>query len=139
MRVLPHQRTVPVGLHQELPGGVRRHPLEDAPPKRRVARIGLWSVVKVSVFFYVVVGIALVTAGVALSAASGFIGLTPHLQHLASSLFSVKSLPLGPARVAAVVAAASAALAIAGTVVNVLVALIYNLIADLVGGVGVTR
>lgn len=138
MQLLSKRPAPPAAPRPVLPGDDPRVvQLAETPPTRWVARVGLWSVLKVSVAFYVVVGMALVTAAVVLCVVSDTTGLTPHLQHLARSLFSVKSLPLHPADVAAVTAAAGGVIALTGTILNFVAALVYNLIADLIGGIGV--
>lgn len=118
--------------------GVRERPVsEPATGSTRVRAVGLWSVARVSLVFYVLVGLALVAGFVVLALAAQSAGLTQHIQHFARNTLGVKSLSLGPAIAAAAGGAVAAVVAVVGTLLNVLAAVVYNRIADIAGGVSV--
>ncbi|HET9722986.1 MAG TPA: DUF3566 domain-containing protein [Actinomycetota bacterium] len=134
----------------EKPGSVRT--VAERPPKaprpsrkeqRRHARVvvrkvGPWSVFKMSVIFYVCVMLVLLGAGVILFGMLSAMGLIDSLEDLANELgfgpgftvhgdwLFIRGLWYG------------VALVVVGSVINVFVAFLYNLISDLVGGVEVT-
>lgn len=137
MRVPAERTALTVSFDPHRRNDVHDRPLGEPPSGGRVARIRVWSAVKVSLVFYFVMGLMSVTAGVALSVVSKSTGSTVHLQHLAQTLFNIKSLPLGPPHVAAVTAATAGVVALVGTMVNLLAVLVYNSISNLVGGVDV--
>ncbi|HEU4354164.1 MAG TPA: DUF3566 domain-containing protein [Actinomycetota bacterium] len=134
----------------EKPGSVA--PVAERPPKppkssrkeqRRHARVvvrkvGPWSVFKMSVIFYVCVMLVMLGAGVILFGMLSAMGLIDSLEDLANELgfgpgftvhgdwLFVRGLWYG------------VALVVVGSIINVFVAFLYNLISDLVGGVEVT-
>jgi hypothetical protein len=122
-------------------GAVSRRRSRARPTRVRsratVRHVDVMTVVRVSVVFYLVVMLALVTASVLLWVFADTFGALPSLEKSIRTLFSLKSFVLHPATVAYYTAAAGIVLCVAGTFTNILAALIYNLIADVVGGVRV--
>ena len=99
--------------------------------------VDVGTVVKVSVLFYLVVLVVIVVAAVLLWLAADAFGTLPSIEKSVRTLFSLRKFQLHPGPVALYTAAAGVLIAIVGTLANILLALIYNLIADTVGGVRV--
>jgi hypothetical protein len=79
----------------------------------------------------------MVTASVFLWSFADAFGTLPSIEKSVRTLFSLKTFKLHPTTVAFYTGLAGMVLSIAGTIANVICALIYNLIADVVGGVRV--
>jgi len=109
------------------------------PVRRQVVRrVSVWSVLKVSLIFYLLVLAVLVIAGVALWNVASDFGVINSLDKLVRSLFALSSFTLRPLTALAWGTAVGGGLCFLGVLVNVVVALLYNLISDVVGGVRVT-
>ena len=107
--------------------------------KRQVVkRVSVWSVAKVSLIFYVLVLAVMLITGVALWNVASDFGVINSLDKLVRSLFALSSFKLHPLTALAWAAAIGAGLCFLGVLVNVVVALLYNLISDVVGGVRIT-
>ena len=112
------------------------------PQARRVRRvirkIDVWSVLKFSFVFYVCVFAVLVVAGIVLFIVASATGIRNDIEesigsYLASTDFSI----LGGEMLRAALLGGFV-LIISGTAANALLALFYNLISDVVGGIEVT-
>ena len=118
------------------PPGARRR-----PGRRRsratIRHIDVLTVLRVSLIFYLVVLIVFVVASLFLWLAADTFGSLPSIEKSVRTLFSLKSFTLHPGAVAFYTGASGVVLAVAGTLWNVLLAFMYNLIADVVGGVRV--
>jgi hypothetical protein len=101
-----------------------------------VQHIAPTTVLKVSVLFYLSMSIALVAAGVLLWAGARGIGLIDNVEGFMDEVgFTDFQIQAGPLLRAAVIG--SAVLVVAGSLANLLMAVLYNLISDVVGGVKV--
>jgi hypothetical protein len=100
-----------------------------------VRHFDVWSVAKISLAFYLLLLVAFVAASVLLWYLADAFGAVTSIEKSARTLFSLKSVKLHPAAVAEWTAAGGAVLCVAGTLLNILAALTYNLISDLVGGI----
>lgn len=111
----------------------RRGPIE----RRRttVSHVSIATVIKVSVMFYLLFLAVIVVAAMLLWVVADQTGVVTSIDKSVRSLFSLKSFVLHASAVAEYTAAAGALLGLAGTLANILAALIYNLIADVVGGI----
>lgn len=131
-RRTPYGPPVPVESNGK-PQGAR------GPVRRQVVRrVSVWSVLKVSLIFYLLVLAVLVIAGVALWNVASDFGVINSLDKLVRSLFALSSFTLHPLAALAWGTAVGGGLCLLGVLVNVVVALLYNLISDMVGGVRVT-
>lgn len=160
----PAPRIVPDGVPPQAPTGVTSEwvPLESDPAvvppipdvavsrRRRRSRrpvrvrsratvrhIDILTVVRVSIVFWLVMLVSVVVASVLLWLSADVFGVLPSIEKSVRTLFSLKTFVLNPGTVALYTGAVGVVLAVAGTLANVLFALIYNLIADVVGGVRV--
>jgi Transmembrane domain of unknown function (DUF3566) len=122
---------------------VAEGPARRLRPKRGVERIrsrvtirhvDVWTVARVSLVFYFLVAIAVVVASVLLWYAANAFGSLASIEKSVRTLFDLKSFTLHAGRVAEYTGAGGLVLALVGTLVNVLAALTYNLICDIVGG-----
>jgi Transmembrane domain of unknown function (DUF3566) len=122
---------------------VAEGPARRLRPKRGVERIrsrvtirhvDVWTVARVSLVFYFLVAIAVVVASVLLWYAANAFGSLASIEKSVRTLFDLKTFTLHAGRVAEYTGAGGLVLALVGTLVNVLAALTYNLICDIVGG-----
>jgi hypothetical protein len=139
--------TGPVSDRPAPVGPVRARPAKAPKPTRKeqrrharvvIRKVGPWSVFRMSVIFYFCVMLVLLGAGVILFGMLSAMGLIDSLEDLADELgfgpgftvhgdwLFVRGMWYG------------LALVVVGSIVNVFVAFLYNLISDLVGGVEVT-
>jgi hypothetical protein len=102
-----------------------------------VRHLDVLTVLRVSVIFYLIFLAIVVVASVLLVDAANAFGTLPSLEKSIRTLFDLKTFTIHPSVVAAYTSAGGAMLAVAGVLANVLAALIYNLIADVVGGIRV--
>jgi len=116
----------------------RRKVVRDVRYRHVVRRVHVWSVFKVSVVFYACVLVVLLVAGGLLWDAASAVGLIRSLDKLIRSLFALSSFQLHPLTALAWGAAVMGGLCFVGVFVNVVAALLYNLISDIAGGVEVT-
>lgn len=110
---------------------------------RRQARVVIrkvrpWSVFKMSVIFYACVMLAFLGAGVILYAMLGAIGALDSTTRLVRDLFSDQTFEINGRWLFTRALGIGLLMVVAWSLINVFVALLYNLIADLVGGVEVT-
>ncbi len=128
------------------PAPLPPRPLPPGRPGRRPGRartrmvlrhIDVGTVAKVSVLFYLLVLVVIVVAAVLLWVAADVFGTLPSIEKSVRTLFSLRKFQLHAGAVALYTGAAGVLIAIVGTVANIMLALIYNLISDTVGGVRV--
>lgn len=112
-------------------------PRPDLPEARTVTHLDLRSVAKVSAVFYLTVLIVMVVASVLLWVVADAAGAVHSIDHSVQSLFGVKHYALHPGTIAMYACAAGAVVAVTGTLVNLLAAGMYNLMAEFVGGIRV--
>lgn len=105
--------------------------------RRIVRRLDTWTVFKVSLVFYLCVLVVIIIAGVLLWNIAAAFGFLNSIDKSVKTLFDYTKFTLHPRAVLEYTIAAGAGLAVVGTLVNVVAALLYNLIADVVGGVQV--
>ena len=102
-----------------------------------VRHVSVVTVGKVSLIFYLLVVAVIVVASVLLWYAANAFGTLPSIEKSIKTLFDLKSFTLHPTTVAKYTAAAGGVIGVAGTIANILAALMYNLICDIVGGIRV--
>jgi hypothetical protein len=105
---------------------------------RVVRRIDAWTVFKVSVIFYVVLFAVLLVAGVLLWNLAITTGTVGNVEGFIKDLFGLKTFKFDGAKIFRASWLLGVVLVVAGTGFNVTMAVVFNLIADLVGGVRVT-
>ena len=126
----PHPVAPPVAAELDL----------HSPPvlgTRVITQLDVYSVAKVSIVFYLILLVIFVIASIFLWLVADAFGAVDSIQRSVRSLFDVKTYVLHPGTIALYTSAAGAVLAVAGTIANVLAAVIYNLISEVIGGVRV--
>jgi hypothetical protein len=113
-----------------------------APPPPRASRVVVravdpWSVLKVSLLFYLSVFVILLVASMLLWAAANSIGVVENIESFMDSIgFTDFTFEAGQLLRAS--ALGGGVLVVAGTFGNVVMAVLYNLISEVVGGLRVT-
>ena len=102
-----------------------------------VRRVSVGSVLKISLAFYLCVLVVVLVAGAVLWNVAASAGLIVKLDKLVRSLFALSSFTLHPLTALVWGGAFVAALCFLGVLVNVVVALLYNVLSELIGGVRV--
>jgi Transmembrane domain of unknown function (DUF3566) len=127
----PHRRSRPA-----LPM-LRRRP-RVRKVTRIVRRVDAWGVFKISVIFYVILYIILLVAGVLLWNLANTTGTVANVEGFIRDLFGLKTFEFDGEKLFRASWVLGAILVVAGTGLNVTLAILFNLISDLVGGVRVT-
>jgi hypothetical protein len=127
------------------PGGGRdrgRAPKVQAPPPPRASRVVVrnvdpWSVLKVSLLFYLSVFVILLVAAMLLWAAANSVGIVENIESFMDSIgFTDFTFEAG--QLLRATALGGAVLVVAGTFGNVVMSVLYNLISEVVGGLRIT-
>jgi len=105
---------------------------------RIVRRVDAWGVFKISLIFYVILYIILLVAGVLLWNLANTTGTVANVEGFARDLFGLKTFEFDGEKLFRASWVLGAILVVAGTGLNVTLAVLFNLISDLVGGVRVT-
>lgn len=105
---------------------------------RIVRRVDAWGVFKISIIFYVILYIILLVAGILLWNLANTTGTVANVEGFARDLFGLKTFEFDGEKLFRASWVLGAILVIAGTGLNVTLAVLFNLISDLVGGVRVT-
>jgi Transmembrane domain of unknown function (DUF3566) len=106
-----------------------------ARARATVRHIDIWTVVRVSVVFFLIAAIIIVGASMLLWYAADAFGTLPSIEKSIRTLFGLKSFKIHAGAVAEYMMLAGLVLVVAGAIASVLAALVYNLISDVVGGV----
>ena len=105
---------------------------------RIVRRVDAWGVFKISVIFYVILYVILLVAGVLLWTLANTTGTVANVEGFIRDLFGLKTFEFDGEKLFRASWVLGAILVVAGTGLNVTLAILFNLISDLVGGVRVT-
>lgn len=116
-------------------GGMQSVGHEPREQRALIRRIDTWTVFKVSLCFYLIALIVVLVAGVVVWQVATALGFIADIQKAVRSLADAYKFKLRAGVVLEWTAAVGAVLCVAGTLVNVIAAVIYNLISDVVGGV----
>ena len=102
---------------------------------RIVRRVDAWGVFKISIIFYVILYIILLVAGILLWNLANTTGTVANVEGFARDLFGLKTFEFDGEKLFRASWVLGAILVVAGTGLNVTLAVLFNLISDLVGGV----
>lgn len=105
--------------------------------KRTIRRIDPWSVLKFSLAFYVSVMVVAFVVSVILFYAASSVGIVGNIESFVQEV-GWPDFRIRPVQVFRAVLLLGAVNVIVWSAVNVIVAFLYNLVADLVGGIDVT-
>jgi hypothetical protein len=105
--------------------------------RRVLRRIDTWTVLKLSFLFYLCILLVVLIAGVVLWNIAAAVGAITSIEKFIKSIFDLNTFTLHPGVILEASTAGGIILVVLATGINVLAALIYNLISDVVGGVQV--
>jgi len=129
----------PDGAEEYMPRrGLRREKVRVVRGRRSrriVRRIDTWTVLKVSLVFYLCVLIVVLISCIVLWNVSQAFNFTHDIEKSVKTLFGYNTFTLHPTPMFEYTALGGVVLAVVGTLVNLLVTMTYNLIADVVGGI----
>ncbi|HSS08313.1 MAG TPA: DUF3566 domain-containing protein [Acidimicrobiales bacterium] len=132
------------GLYGPSRSGIRREKRPRGPrvvqgkrARRVVRRIDTWTVLKLSFLFYLCVLSVVLIAGIVLWNIAAALGSITSVEKFIRSLFDLTTFKLHPGVILESSVAGGIVLVFLATGANVLAALLYNLISDVVGGVQV--
>lgn len=127
------------GRKQATKAKAERPPMLQARKVRRIIRrIDAWSVLKFSLVFYLCVYVVLLVAGILLWNLAASTGVIDNIESFVEDLGAYQTWRLEPNLILKSSALGGAVLVIVLTGVNVLAAVLFNLISDLIGGIRVT-
>ena len=106
--------------------------------QRVVRRVDAWSVLKISFVFFIVLYLVLLVAGVLLWAFAVGTGTIDNVENFIEQLFALDSFSFVGEQILRASALGGALLVIAGTFATTVLAVLFNLISDLVGGLRFT-
>jgi hypothetical protein len=115
----------------------RRRVVQGKRVRRVIRRFDTWTVLKLSFLFYLCICLVLLIAGVLLWNIASAFNVITNVEKFIRSLLDLATFKLQPGVVFEASLVGGVLLVLLGTGVNVLVALLYNLISDVVGGVQV--
>ncbi|MCE2525607.1 MAG: DUF3566 domain-containing protein [Acidimicrobiia bacterium] len=112
----------------------RRRRLQIRSVRRIVRRVELWSVLKLSMILYLCLWAVLLVAALILWNAVDSTGLIDRIEAFVTQIFGLDSFAFDPGQIFRVYALGSLVMAFLATVFNVMAAVLFNLISELVGG-----
>lgn len=116
----------------------RRVRLQARRVRRIIRHIEPWSVLKISIFFYACLWVIFLVAGFMIWGVAESSGTVDKIESLITELFALDTFDFDAGQIFRGYALGGLALAIAGTTLNVLMCLLFNLISDLTGGLRIT-
>jgi hypothetical protein len=121
----------------QLPRAGQRRKVQARRVRRVIRRIDVWTVLKLSFFFWLCIVLVLLIAGVILWNIANAFDVINNVDKFIKSLFDLQTFTLRPRTILEASAAGGVVLVILGTGANVLAAVLYNLMSDVIGGVQV--
>lgn len=106
--------------------------------RRLVRHIEPWSVLKMSIIFYFCLWAILLIAGVILWRFAVTAGTVDNVENFVKELFALETFTFNPDQIFRVSALGGLLMVVAGSGFTVLMAVLFNLISDLIGGVRMT-
>jgi hypothetical protein len=106
--------------------------------RRVVRKVDAWTVLKVSVLFYASLLVVWLVAGVVLWLAASVTGVMDNIDKFIAKLFALQSFHFSVVQVLRGSVLGGIVLVVLGACINVVAAVLYNLIADVVGGVEIS-
>lgn len=118
--------------------GAAGAPLRARQVQRIVRYVGPWSMLKVSFLFYTCLWLIVLVAGVILWTGATSTGVVDNVESFIEELFGLERFAFEGGEMFRGVLFGGFALVLVGTAFNVLLAVLFNLISDLTGGVRLT-
>jgi hypothetical protein len=103
-----------------------------------VRKVDAWTVLKVSALFYASLLVVALVAGIVLWVAASLTGVTSNVDTFIAKLFALESFHFRVLQVLRGSVLGGLVLVALGTCINVVAAVLYNLISDVVGGLEIT-
>ena len=116
----------------------RRVRLQARRVRRIIRHIEVWSVLKVSILFFACLWAVFLIAGFMIWGVAESSGTVGKLETLITELFALDTFTFDGRQIFRGYALGGLVLAIAGSTLNVLMCLLFNLISDLTGGIRIT-
>ena len=116
----------------------RRVRLQARRVRRIIRHIEVWSVLRVSILFYACLWAVFLIAGFMIRGVAESSGTVGKLETLITELFALDTFTFDGRQIFRGYALGGLVLAIAGSTLNVLMVLLFNLISDLTGGIRIT-
>lgn len=105
---------------------------------RIIRRVDPWSVLKVSLLFYLCLFLVTMVAATVLWNVAGATGALDDVQNFIKTLFALQTFSFNGPLIFRATLLIGLVLVVIGSAVNVLMAVLFNLISDIVGGVRIT-
>lgn len=109
-----------------------------AVQRRRLTRVEPWSVFRFSLYFYASMLLIAVIAGTLLWVVASMAGLIDNTEDVIAELFALEFFTFRPGVILRSTLLGGIVMVLVGTGANVVMAVLYNLIAEVSGGVEVT-
>jgi hypothetical protein len=106
--------------------------------RRVIRKVDTWTVLRFSVLFYASLLLVVLVAGILLWIAASSVGVVDNFEDFVKELFALESFRISGFRLFSASLVGGLMLVVLGTGVNVLLAVLYNLTSDIVGGVEIT-
>jgi hypothetical protein len=106
--------------------------------RRVIRKVDTWTVLKFSLLFYVSMLVVVMVAGTVLWGAASAGGVIHNIEKFIKQLFALESFHLSAGKIFRATFAGGLVMVLLGTGANVVMALVYNLTSDVVGGIEVT-
>lgn len=103
-----------------------------------IRRVDTWTVLRFSVLFYLSMLVVVLVAGILLWVAASAAGVIDNVEKFVEDLFVLDSFHIRAGLIFRATLVGGLVLVLLGTGANVLMAVIYNLTSDVVGGIEVT-
>lgn len=108
-----------------------------ARPAVVIGKVGPWSVFRFSLLFYLSVMVVILLGLATLYAILGATGALAHVTGIARNLLANQSFSIHGGWILARLTLLSLSMVLTWSLINLLIAFLYNLIADIIGGIGV--
>jgi len=106
--------------------------------RRVIRKVDTWTVLRFSVLFYASLLVVVLVAGILVWIAASSVGVVDNFEDFVKELFALESFRISGFRLFSASVVGGLMLVVLGTGVNVLLAVVYNLTSDIVGGVEIT-
>lgn len=106
--------------------------------RRVIRKVDTWTVLRFSLLFYASMLVVVLVAGCLLWGAAVSTGVVESIEKFITELFALQTFEISGRRIFSASLVGGLVLVLLGTGANVLMALIYNLTSDIVGGIEIT-
>ncbi len=124
--------------HRSVRQRLRARQLRARKVRRTIRHIDPWSVLKFSVFFFALAWMVVILAGVVLWSLAVNSGLVTDFEDLVIELFDLTSFSIDPSLMFRVSVMVGGAMALGGALFMGVLAVLFNLLSDLLGGIRVS-